>query len=185
MPVFRATNVVTVPYLHFVLDFIPKNMKKFRNNGAVGAFLDEYERAIQELIGVIQEITPQELTIAVDNETKDPDCISIQTILTHIIRAGYGYVIEIRNYLGEELTFRKEEVLQSTEAYQIELLQLLVYNEELFEDYPNIVIEEQTHEKKMKAKWGQYYDVEQLMEHAIVHVLRHRRQVELFLLYIR
>jgi hypothetical protein len=28
--------------------------------------------------------------------------------------------------------------------------------------------------------WGQHYDIEQMMEHAIVHVLRHRRQVEKF-----
>jgi hypothetical protein len=30
----------------------------------------------------------------------------------------------------------------------------------------------------MMTSWGQLYDIEQLMEHAIVHVLRHRRQIE-------
>ena len=33
---------------------------------------------------------------------------------------------------------------------------------------------------KMKVSWGQEYDLEQLLEHAIVHILRHRRQVERF-----
>jgi len=28
------------------------------------------------------------------------------------------------------------------------------------------------------SRWGQRYDLEQLLEHAIVHVLRHRRQIE-------
>jgi len=28
------------------------------------------------------------------------------------------------------------------------------------------------------SRWGVTYDAEQLLEHAIVHVLRHRRQVE-------
>lgn len=31
---------------------------------------------------------------------------------------------------------------------------------------------------RMAASWGQEYDLEQLLEHALVHVLRHSRQVE-------
>jgi hypothetical protein len=34
---------------------------------------------------------------------------------------------------------------------------------------------------KMPVRWGPTYDLEQLLEHAIVHILRHRRQVERFL----
>ena len=56
------------------------------------------------------------------------------------------------------------------------------YNEKLFEDYPDLKIEESDPQKKIKVRWGQYYDVEQLFEHAIVHVLRHRRQIERFLI---
>ena len=33
----------------------------------------------------------------------------------------------------------------------------------------------------INAGWGPTYDVEQLLEHAIVHVLRHRRQIEKFM----
>lgn len=31
------------------------------------------------------------------------------------------------------------------------------------------------------SQWGVTYDLEQLLEHAIVHVLRHRRQIEKFI----
>ena len=34
---------------------------------------------------------------------------------------------------------------------------------------------------KMQVRWGPTYDFEQLFEHAIVHVLRHRRQIDRFL----
>jgi len=34
---------------------------------------------------------------------------------------------------------------------------------------------------KIDAPWGAHYDMEQLLEHAIVHILRHRRQIERFL----
>ncbi len=30
----------------------------------------------------------------------------------------------------------------------------------------------------MTVHWGPTYDVEQLLEHAIVHILRHRRQID-------
>jgi hypothetical protein len=41
-------------------------------------------------------------------------------------------------------------------------------------------LEEFDNTKKIITSWGQIYDMEQLMEHAIVHVLRHRRQIEKF-----
>ena len=34
-------------------------MKKYRNNGAIGAILDEYEKSIQELKEVIAHIAPE------------------------------------------------------------------------------------------------------------------------------
>ena len=37
----------------------------------------------------------------------------------------------------------------------------------------------------IKTEWGQEYDFEQLLEHAIVHILRHRRQIERFLIKIK
>ena len=30
----------------------------------------------------------------------------------------------------------------------------------------------------IQSNWGTKYDLEQILEHAIVHVLRHRRQIE-------
>lgn len=58
-------------------------MKHYRTNGAIGALLDEYERAVKELKKRIQSISPTELTDIVDNETTDEDCRSIefQTIM--------------------------------------------------------------------------------------------------------
>jgi uncharacterized damage-inducible protein DinB len=33
----------------------------------------------------------------------------------------------------------------------------------------------------INSPWGVVYDLEQMLEHAIVHVLRHRRQIEKFI----
>ena len=160
-------------------------MKEYRNNGAIGALLDEYEKAITEFLKVINDVTPEELITIVDEETKDPSCRSIQTILTHVLRSGYWYVIEIRKSLGEEMLYPEDILLDTIPGYQSELTSMFQFNEKLFEDYPQIKLEEKDNQKKVKVKWGQTYDVEQLFEHGIVHILRHRRQIERFLIKLR
>ncbi|WP_106794444.1 hypothetical protein [Aquimarina sp. Aq78] len=157
-------------------------MKQYRNQGAVGALLDEYEKALTEVVIVLSGVSHQELIAIVDDKTKDPDCRSIQTILTHVIRAGYWYSIEIRKSLGEQIDFVERKTLNSVKEYQTGLQEMFIYNEQLFEDYPDLHLEEKDPDKKIVVAWGQRYNIEQLLEHAIVHVLRHRRQIERFLI---
>jgi len=157
-------------------------MKNYRTNGAIGALLDEYEKSIQALKAVIQPISKEQLVEIVDHETKDKDCESIQSILTHVVGAGYTYVIEIRKWLGETVDYKQKELLPNVEQYIIALDEMFEFNIKLFDDHPNMKMEEYEFDKKIKVRWGQQYDVEQLFEHAIVHILRHRRQIERFLL---
>lgn len=156
-------------------------MKTFRTNGAVGALLDEYEKAVLELQEVIKPISNEDLIKKINEETKHPDFVSIQSILTHVVRAGHWYVFEVRTYLGEKIEFERPNHLDSAAAYHEALSKMFVSNVQLFEDHPYISIDEHDVEKKIKTKWGQQYDIEQLFEHAIVHILRHRRQIERYL----
>jgi len=157
-------------------------MKKFRDNGAVGALLDEYEKAINELRELTGHLTDEKMKQIVDRETKDPHCVSIQSILGHVIRSGYNYVVSIRKNLGENMEYRTIPVFNTVNEYLEELMHMFEFNERLFMDYPGIELEEFDENKKITSRWGQKYDVEQLFEHAIVHVLRHRRQIERFLM---
>jgi len=156
-----------------------------RDNGANGALLDEYEKSIKELKIIIESVTPNELVQIVDPNTKDEDYRSIQTILTHVVRAGYNYIIEIRRSFGEDVAHKDIALLDSIDEYSIALDKMFLFNENLFTDYPDIVLEEYECQKKIQVKWGQRYDVEQLFEHAIVHILRHRRQIERFIQILR
>ena len=72
-------------------------MIKTYRQGAVGALLDEYEKVIFELQQVLNDISNEELIKIVDSKTTDPNCKSIQTILSHVIRSGYAYAIYIQN----------------------------------------------------------------------------------------
>ncbi len=154
--------------------------RRYRNNGAIGALLDEYEKSITAFKEVIKDINSKELIQIIDSETNDKDCKSVQTIITHVIRAGYTYAIEIRKWLGENIPYKENEKLNSILEYNEALDSMFAYNEQLFSDYPDIQLEELDPQKKVHVRWGQKYDVEQLLEHAIVHILRHRRQIELF-----
>jgi len=156
--------------------------KKFRNNGAVGALLDEYEKALNELIALLNTISDKDLLQIVDEDTKDEDCKSIQTILTHVIQSGYTYAIEVRRWLGEDVNYKDKVFFNNVDAYVLALKEMFVFNEQLFVAYSDIQLIAYNTKEKLKVRWGQFYDVEQLFEHAIVHVLRHRRQIEKFLL---
>ncbi len=156
--------------------------KAFRNKGAIGALLDEYERAISELIQLVESISQDDLLAIADPITKDEDCRSIQTVLTHVVGAGFNYAVAIRKWKGEKLNYFEKQILTSTTDYILQLNKMFGFNEQLFVDYPAITLETYKEDKKILSRWGQRYDVEQLFEHAIVHILRHRRQIERFLL---
>lgn len=157
----------------------------YRDNGAIGALLDEYEKALSELVALVSTVSEEELTTIVDRETEDEDCRSIQTILTHVISAGHYYVTATRNSLGEHIARREKEILPTIKAYLESLATIMDANLQLFKDYPDIKMETYDPEEKILTSWGQRYDVDQMMEHAIVHILRHRRQIERFLLKLR
>ncbi len=155
-------------------------MTMIKRTGAKGALLDEYERAIIELRAVISDVTPGELDHIVDSDTRDPRCRSIKSILAHVISAGYSYANYIRRLKNVSYKEFPETTRENIEGYQADFLEMFSYNIETFDSFTEEEVEEHESEKKMLTRWGQLYDIEQLMEHAIVHILRHRRQIESF-----
>jgi uncharacterized damage-inducible protein DinB len=145
--------------------------------GAKRALLDEYRKAINELIDVIKLLDYEQLSKVIDENEKDPECKSIQTILTHTVSSGYGYSVYIENSIGLNTTRPEVKIFDNVNQY-IEALNLMFeYCENVFRNNPNLEIEQTDNSKKINVKWGQQYDIEQLLEHAIVHILRHRRQI--------
>lgn len=146
--------------------------------GAIAALMDEYKKAIDELIAVIEPISPHQLITIIEPESSNPDCISIQTILTHVTASMFSYAVYIENSIGLK-TFRPERLqFDHITPYITRLREALKYNTDFFARNPNITMEEFDQSKKINTRWGQQYDVEQMLEHAIVHILRHRRQIK-------
>ncbi|HRH57549.1 MAG TPA: DinB family protein [Chitinophagales bacterium] len=151
--------------------------KKYRE-GAIGALMDEYERAVRELQALLQTIDTKTYVKIIDSKTKDPDCRSVQTIMNHVVRAGFGYASLIRQQFKEIYRARQLHYPVNTPQLAIdELNHVLTYTEETLSNKWNFTW------RKIRANvihtsWGQDFDIDQLMEHAIVHILRHRRQIE-------
>jgi len=155
-------------------------MEHTYRNGPVGAMMDEYERAAVEILLILEDISDGEFEKIMDTKTKDEDCRSIQTLMGHVIGSGYSYADSIRKAYDIPSKRPKTEVF-SREGSIEGLEKMLAYTAETLEDKWGTA-EEDVHKVMVTASWGQLYTLEQMLEHAIVHVLRHRRQIERFLL---
>jgi len=154
-------------------------MTKARRKGGVGAMMDEYERAVAELSALVSGLGDAEFEAVRDLETQDESCRSIQTIMHHVIRAGYGYATYIRTAFGTPTERPQVPEPKRADCARM-LVEMLAYNEATLEGKWQMPDEEIV-KIQMRVPWGVTYDLEQLLEHAIVHILRHRRQIERFL----
>ena len=130
---------------------------------------------------VIHNIPDHELALTITPENKDKDCKSIQTILAHVVNSGYVYCIYIHNLRHTAIEERpKKEIRKTAAEYKTNLDNVLLYTYETFDTIYDNNLERFNESEKIKTSWGQIYDIEQIVEHAIVHILRHRRQIEHF-----
>ena len=157
------------------------NKSKSEMKGGVTALFAEYRKAIDELKYVIKPINDKQLCEIVDKNTSNIDCKSIQSILTHVVFSGYCYIIYIENYIGNKKNRLEKITYENANEYIEQLNLMFEYSMNFFQKNTNVEIEELVDFKKINTSWGQKYDIEQLLEHAIVHVLRHRRQIEKFI----
>lgn len=148
--------------------------------GFVGALLDEYQKAIEEYKEVLRTVSPQQFTAIADSVTQDKRCVSVQSVTSHILLSGYGYLYMIAKQFGDLPYERKKEAdVSSIEGACAELDALLKHSEERLAPKVNIT-DEAIINNIIKSPWGQNFDIDQLLEHAVMHIYRHRRQIEVF-----
>lgn len=153
-----------------------------RKSALIEALLDEYRRVIEDLKGHLRGVTPRQLTTVADPGTSNPDCVSIQAVLTHVVFCGYNYLHLMDHHRGGTTWPRPKRVRHDDVAAYAAALDRLWADTAAF--LAGVKPSEMTQfdpARKLRAGWGELYDFEQLMEHAIVHVSRHRRQIVRFL----
>jgi uncharacterized damage-inducible protein DinB len=156
---------------------LKKNLEDYRK-GAVGSLIDEYERAAFELKSIAENVGKEDYVRIVEGESEH--CCSVQIIMNHVVRAGYGYSKYIRDALSiNALPVEDKQIPQSEIGGEID--KMLAYTAAIFEGKWTMTDEEMEN-VRFKTRWEVTYNIDQLLEHAIVHILRHRRQIEKFLL---
>jgi uncharacterized damage-inducible protein DinB len=155
-----------------------RNTKTTYRSGAIGALMDEYERAASELKRLIERVPDDDFERVVDSQTKDEACRSVQTIMSHVVKAGYGYADYIREQFSIASTRPQHNLLSRQESLE-QLDAALEYTVQTLDGRWEMS-DEEISRTVIKSRWGAVYDVEGLLEHAIVHILRHRRQIEKF-----
>jgi uncharacterized damage-inducible protein DinB len=152
------------------------DMNRVYRKGAIGALMDEYERAASELRRVVETFDESSFNRILDAQTRDENCRSVQTIMSHVVSAGYTYASYVRGAFSmptdrpPKRLLAHREVLGEFDAMVAFTIQTLDGRWETSDEAIQRIA--------IQSSWGTTYDLEQILEHAIVHVLRHRRQIE-------
>lgn len=154
-----------------------KKLEDYRQ-GAIGSILDEYEKALSEIKSVVQTVDETDYSRYVEGESEH--CCSVQIIMSHVVRAGYGYSKYIRDALSIDVNPIEDRQISQTEIVG-EIDKMFAYTAAIFEGERQIT-DEEMETIFFKTRWGVNYNIDQILEHAIVHVLRHRRQIQKFIL---
>jgi len=146
-------------------------------SGTLRAALDEYARAIREMDGIVRDIPPGRYAGATAPDDKDYP--SIASMMEHVIGAGNVYVDYIEDALSDTYRGRRGheyeydtpdkamDAVWHAFGRMVDLLGTISHYAE--NDMAKV---------QFVTRWEQRYDLEQMIEHAIVHILRHRRQIE-------
>ena len=155
-------------------------MKSYRE-GWLGTLLDVYEYVLRNYQEFLQKISSQQFSRKINQNNIDPEFSSVQLITAHVLYCGYTYANYLRrSYLNLE---RKNVsvVVQSVGNAITALNDLFGYTAETLNALQRIAI--QKLKMPFKTSWDQLFDCELMLEHAIVHFLRHQHQIEKILAY--
>jgi uncharacterized damage-inducible protein DinB len=137
------------------------------------ALVDEFERAFLEFSVVARAIPADVYDAVVPGEEG-----SVRAILGHVVQAGYGHIAYVAEQCGgrmPERRFASPVLLDDAETWTAALLDVVRFAREALAE-----VEDAQLEHRFTTRWGQDYDGEQMMEHAICHPGRHTRQLMRF-----
>ena len=147
--------------------------------GPIPALLNVYKNVITGFITFLKTISNEQYVFIVDNETSDKDCRSIQTIISHIVNSGYGYAHYIRGAIGVDSVRPEYRIIEAGEIEK-SLNDIYKYMEDTFIDKE--ISYDEIDKKIVLTPWNDdLYSIESILEHAVVHILRHKIQVERFI----
>lgn len=109
-------------------------------------------------------------------ETTDPAYVSLETLLAHVLRADRGYIVWICKMLelpdpGIEPAPAPDAVAEQAESYITHLI-------DRWQTPLADVEEERFYRPEYESNWGVRYCIDAMLEHAVMHPILHREQLE-------
>jgi len=146
--------------------------------GPFGALMDEYARAAEDFCQIVEAF--DETRFSAERASDNPDTISPRAICIHVCGAAHRYAHYIRKARGVDFIDRYQlepSRLRSPLDVRGLLGEALVLTEDTVEPLLG-ASDEEIQALSFTVRWGPRYDPEMIVEHAVCHVLRHRRQLE-------
>jgi len=147
-------------------------------SGPFGALLDEYARAAAEFCRVAEAFDAARFNRP--RPSNDPDTVSPRAVCLHVCGAAHRYAHYIRAVRGidfvERFQLPPEQLVVPADVGPrlAEGVRLMEDTVEPFFAFPDEAIQRLS----FVVRWGPTYDPEMMLEHAVCHLLRHRRQLE-------
>jgi uncharacterized damage-inducible protein DinB len=145
------------------------------NNPALNSLKTIYDESVDSIIEVIHDLSITQLRTIVDKETENEDTRSIQSILSHILHSGDRYIKYISDHFNLEYDMNEKIALASVQEYKLALARLKLNFERFVMQFKDSDLDK---DERIVTSWNQPYNIEQLIEHAIVHNLRHLLQIK-------
>ena len=139
--------------------------------GGVRALVQLHERHLRSFVGAWTRASADGVVLP---PTDDPTCESLNAMLRHVLRAARGYMVWICGSLTlEDPGIREvpDDLDPSLEPYVDHLLDRW--------DGPLRTLDQRAADQgTYPSSWGTEYCIDAMLEHAVMHPLRHEFQLE-------
>ena len=152
-----------------------KNLKKYHYNGARSLVL-LHEKHLTSCLNTWSEAKISGLILP---KTDDENYESLNTLLRHILRAARNYMI----WICKKLDLPDPQIEKEPEPDLIEM-KAEEYVSHLIEKWRlplSEIPEEKFHSPTYTSNWGVEYCIDAMLEHAVMHPIRHEYQLKVLL----
>lgn len=149
-----------------------------KRSGALGALMDLYEQEAELFFEMMNnEVTDADWAVIKDAETEDEDCRSIQTICQHMVGAAQYYIELVKKGENPDYTIERNPIiLTEKKDFEPQFRAVLEAQAQYYENRWDMS-DDEIEATKIKTGWGCILDPEGVLEHAVLHVMRHHRQI--------
>jgi hypothetical protein len=140
--------------------------------------MDEYARAAEDFCKVVETFDDGRFNSEKPNNSETTR--SPRAMCVHVLGAAHRYAHYIRKRLGTDFVERYDADparVRSSKDVRPLLAEAIVFSESTVEPLFEMP-EQEILALNFPVRWGPTYDPEMILEHAVCHLLRHRRQLE-------